>query len=208
MNKYLVIGIVAILIIAGGWWYFNQAGAPTTSETAQLPTGQTTQLGTDGWQTKTVSDLHISFQMPQDWVYLRGATANPYLGDEFSIGTKKDEETLGRDGNLIVVQVTTSTATTSSLCINIASACTDETFTRLRALPNGGAVIPTRTQIDQGGSTIQVPAVSKTGNTIVDGYPAVTVEGLTWIRAAGKNWFISGPNSAAYSKFLASLTLH
>lgn len=33
MNKYLILGVVAILVILGGWWYFNQSIAPKTSET-------------------------------------------------------------------------------------------------------------------------------------------------------------------------------
>ncbi len=47
MNKYLLIGVVAILVVAGGWWYFNQSSVPATSETAQLPTDQTTQQNTN-----------------------------------------------------------------------------------------------------------------------------------------------------------------
>lgn len=40
MNKYLLIGVAAILIVGGGWWYLNQSSAPATSETAQLLTTQ------------------------------------------------------------------------------------------------------------------------------------------------------------------------
>ncbi len=32
MNKYLLIGIVAILVIAGGWWYFNQSNISILSQ--------------------------------------------------------------------------------------------------------------------------------------------------------------------------------
>lgn len=42
MNKYLLVGVVALLIIAGGWWYLNQSSVPSTSETTQLPTLQET----------------------------------------------------------------------------------------------------------------------------------------------------------------------
>lgn len=28
MNKYLLVGIASILVIAGGWWYFLQSGTP------------------------------------------------------------------------------------------------------------------------------------------------------------------------------------
>ena len=42
MNKYLLVGVVALLIIAGGWWYLNQSSAPLATETAQLPTLQET----------------------------------------------------------------------------------------------------------------------------------------------------------------------
>ena len=35
MNKYVLIGVVAILIIAGGWLYFNQKGEVTSGEPVQ-----------------------------------------------------------------------------------------------------------------------------------------------------------------------------
>src|SRR3989344_2526580 len=34
MNKYLIIGAVAILIVGGGWWYMNKSSVPATSESA------------------------------------------------------------------------------------------------------------------------------------------------------------------------------
>lgn len=40
MNKYILIGVVAILIIVGGWLYFNQSSEPAVSETTQLSTTQ------------------------------------------------------------------------------------------------------------------------------------------------------------------------
>lgn len=39
MNKYLIIGVVAVVVIAGGWWYLNQPNTTTVSETGE----QTTQ---------------------------------------------------------------------------------------------------------------------------------------------------------------------
>ncbi|MEK7627932.1 MAG: PKD domain-containing protein [Patescibacteria group bacterium] len=40
MNKFVLAGVVAILVVAGCWWYFNQSSVPTISETMQLPTSQ------------------------------------------------------------------------------------------------------------------------------------------------------------------------
>lgn len=40
MNKYLAIGVGAVLVIAGGWWYVNQPNPTTVSETGQQPTAQ------------------------------------------------------------------------------------------------------------------------------------------------------------------------
>lgn len=46
MNKYLLVGILAILVIAGGWRYLNQSNVPSASETAQFPTQENTNTGT------------------------------------------------------------------------------------------------------------------------------------------------------------------
>lgn len=40
MNKYLLVGVVAILAIAGGWWYLIQSSSVAVSETNQQPTTQ------------------------------------------------------------------------------------------------------------------------------------------------------------------------
>lgn len=74
MNKYLLIGVVAILIVAGGWLYLNQSNVPVT----QLPVEQqdvntspaTTQTQpTAGAATKTYtnSEVGISFSYPSTW---------------------------------------------------------------------------------------------------------------------------------------------
>lgn len=43
MNKYLLVGVVAILIIGGGWRYLNQPSAPAVSETVKSPTIQNSE---------------------------------------------------------------------------------------------------------------------------------------------------------------------
>jgi len=81
MNKYLIIGIVAILIIGGGWWYLNQSSAPGTSDTTEQTTQQNTNTGTQptvtsqstqsaqintssGMQTYTNAQYGVSLQYP------------------------------------------------------------------------------------------------------------------------------------------------
>ena len=39
MHKYLLIGIVAILLIAGGWWYFNRSSTSAGIVSATPTTG-------------------------------------------------------------------------------------------------------------------------------------------------------------------------
>lgn len=79
MNKYLLVGIVSILIIAGGWWYLNQSSTSSTLDTTQLPVQQnpttgsnsnTTQQSTiaskSGWVVTTNQQLGIRFENPAD----------------------------------------------------------------------------------------------------------------------------------------------
>ena len=48
MTRNIWIGIVVVtVLVAGGWWYFNQSSVPVTSETTQLSTEQTTQQNTN-----------------------------------------------------------------------------------------------------------------------------------------------------------------
>ena len=43
MSRNIWIGIVvALVLVAGGWWYLNQSSVPAISETTQLPTTQNT----------------------------------------------------------------------------------------------------------------------------------------------------------------------
>lgn len=53
MNKYLLIGISAILVIIGGWWYFNQSSTSATSETANWKTFVNSR---DGYSVKYPSE--------------------------------------------------------------------------------------------------------------------------------------------------------
>jgi len=48
MTRNIWIGIVVVIVlVAGSWWYLNQSSAPATSEATQLPTTeQTTQQNT------------------------------------------------------------------------------------------------------------------------------------------------------------------
>jgi hypothetical protein len=72
MNKYLLLGLAAILIIAGGWWYFSRSNAPATSEAVDLTLEQTTQPNTNtqtqpvtnnqpSQQTQTTQNSSVSF---------------------------------------------------------------------------------------------------------------------------------------------------
>lgn len=46
MNKYILVGVVAILVIAGGWWYFSQSNMSAASDNIQVPTTSTVGQGT------------------------------------------------------------------------------------------------------------------------------------------------------------------
>ena len=61
MNKYLIVGVVAILVIAGGWWYFAQSSASLTSEATQ-----TTSDETANWKEFVNSRDGYSVKYPED----------------------------------------------------------------------------------------------------------------------------------------------
>ena len=66
MNKYLIIGVAAVFIIAGGWWYFNQSSVPATPETAQQNTNTEAQPVTNSQssqqtQAANTSDVKITY---------------------------------------------------------------------------------------------------------------------------------------------------
>ena len=58
MNKYLLAGAIAILAIAGGWWYLNQSN--TTQQTTHV------QPSKSGWTITTNQQLGIRFEHPVD----------------------------------------------------------------------------------------------------------------------------------------------
>lgn len=74
MNKYLLVGIAAILVIAGGWLYFNQSTQSSIVDTAQLPGRQNSTTGSNsntiasrsGWVIASNQQLGIRFESPAD----------------------------------------------------------------------------------------------------------------------------------------------
>ena len=46
MTRTIWIGIVVVVLVAGGWWYLNSLSAPAISETTQFPATQTAQQDT------------------------------------------------------------------------------------------------------------------------------------------------------------------
>ncbi len=53
MNKSLLIGVVAILVIGGGWWYFNQKSEVAPIETVQESTQTTPSKNTNTQASQT-----------------------------------------------------------------------------------------------------------------------------------------------------------
>src|SRR3972149_6705416 len=79
MNKYLLVEIVAILIIAGGWWYMNKSNTspsiPTTDTAAQQNTSNetgsnvtqpNTAASRPGWKITASQQLGVRFENPAD----------------------------------------------------------------------------------------------------------------------------------------------
>lgn len=67
MNKYLIIGAVVVLAIAGGWWYLNQSNISATSKTVQQDTNTEVQPATNSQssqQTQTANASNVSITYP------------------------------------------------------------------------------------------------------------------------------------------------
>jgi len=57
MNRNILIGIVSVIVIAAGaWWYFNHSSASVTSDVAQLPELQQETNGTQQIQTQATQN--------------------------------------------------------------------------------------------------------------------------------------------------------
>lgn len=79
MNKYLLIGVVAILAITGGWWYVSQPNTPVTPDTTQSPPQHNSTAGSNskgtqssvtasksGWVVTINQQISIRFENPAD----------------------------------------------------------------------------------------------------------------------------------------------
>lgn len=87
MNKYLVVGAVAILATAGGWWYFNQTpsvpAANSLEETVveqQERDGVKNNVSVSNFKTITTSN-GFSFSIPTSWQTKQTRTAGEPTSD-------------------------------------------------------------------------------------------------------------------------------
>jgi hypothetical protein len=68
MNKYLLIGVFAILVIAGGWWYTTQSTQLPSQQNANNKSNLNTNMTTSkpGWIVTTNEQLNVRFENPTD----------------------------------------------------------------------------------------------------------------------------------------------
>ncbi|MDQ1299477.1 MAG: hypothetical protein QG636_145 [Patescibacteria group bacterium] len=87
MNRYLIVGTVAILATAGGWWYFSQTpsvpAATSLEETAEVQqenVGVKNNVPVSSFKTVTTSN-GFSFSIPASWQTKQTRTAGEPTSD-------------------------------------------------------------------------------------------------------------------------------